>query len=151
MVNTHVEGLNKFMKRDWRVSMLCNIAKDGTGGVSTIWLSVCDYLKKLQTKLGIIAKNTPDQAVLDKIRNHADFLDCMNTYIDGDISSANNMNSIKERISKIVGDEGINYNMYKVIKYIMLGEVNKIKDLEEPFTSSYHRLIQFHLKTQPLS
>ena len=149
MVNTHVEGLNKFMKRDWRVSMLCNIAKDGTGGVSTIWLSVCDYLKKLQTKLGIIAKNTPDQAVLDKIRNHADFLDCMNTYIDGDISSANNMNSIKERISKIVGDEGINYNMYKVIKYIMLGEVNKIKDLEEPFTSSYHRLIQFHLKTQP--
>ena len=148
MIDRHLAGLDKFMKPNWREQMLADFHSDGNGGKMHMWRSVCSYLRKLQTKLGDLNRNLPDTDELIGIRSHSDFISNMNRFMNFNATHCKS-GDFKRTIALSANDCGFNYNVYKTIKYILNSETSKLKDLEAEFTSSYHKLIQFHLKTQP--
>jgi len=145
MVKEYVRGFDSFMKDGWKRHMRNEIYSNFS------FTYVAAYLKKLQTKF-------TDTKVINEFFTEKDYTVEGNTiWLDAMIASAEYevLGTARNKYQSFVSGRDIEqllasltYCNKKLVKYFRDSEVNKIKDLEKEWMESYHRLVQFHLKTQ---
>jgi len=125
MIELYTKGLDKFMRKDWK--KFITHKRDGESEM----MHLSAYLTELQKKY----PKDADFALLNSIILGENVLQTKNF--------STSLDSINRK----------HKNLKTSIRYIfdaMLdGKPNKIDDLEKEWYSSYHELVQFHLKRQP--
>lgn len=150
-IDRYIKGFNKFMKPGWEKKMRWEIAHLNK------FKYVTNYLKKLQTKYAN-CKEMRNLFTEEQIQEeNTAWLDTI-LILEDDESIDNNTytnfyKDIAANQSKLDEFDDLKKNFRKhtldVIKYLIESNTNKIKDLQKPWQDTYHRLVQFHLKTQP--